>query len=87
MFHLADEAGVAVDFHDVSTGGVSFSARQSLKMGQTGILELLPTATAPTSQRFEVAIVWAVSNEVTRRCRVGCKWVVPLTEADLARFV
>jgi hypothetical protein len=87
MFHPADEAGVAVDFHDVSTGGVSFSARQPLKMGQKGIIELLPTATAPTTQRFEVVIVWAVSNEMTRRCRVGCKWLVPLSDADLARFV
>ena len=67
--------------------GVSFSADQPLKIGQTGMLELSSALTAPASQRFEVVIQWAVSNDTTKRCRVGCKWLVPLGDVELARLV
>jgi len=87
VFHHPDGTPVPVNFHDISLGGASFTAAKSLKIGQIGILEVAVAGAATAPKRLEVVILWAVLNERTKRCRVGCKWAAPLTDADLARFV
>src|SRR5262245_1935449 len=86
VFHREGAEEVTVRFHDVSTGGVSFTSHEPLKIGQQGVLEV-SFETAPGSRRYEVVILWAVSNEVTKRFRVGGKWLAPIPDADLAFFM
>jgi hypothetical protein len=89
VFRRADDAGGGrrVDLHDISTTGISFTTDKQVKLGQNGILEIPSEADSQEPQRLEVVILWAVLNDATRRCRVGCKWLQPLTQSDLSRFV
>jgi hypothetical protein len=89
LFHRPDEAGGGrrVDLHDISTVGISFTTDKPLKIGQKGVIEMQPETGSSEPKRLEIAVVWAVLNDVTRRYRVGCKWLQAVTDNDLSQFV
>ena len=78
---------VAVELHDISATGVGFTANQWLTLGQRVVLEIKPTEPSAQPLRFEAVVVWGALDVQKQRCRVGCRWLKPLTENEFSQLV
>jgi hypothetical protein len=84
-YDLSD-AGVEVVLENISQGGVSFTGTQVLPLGTRIVMELRPGLAGGRLVIYEAEIRWIASNVVAGRSHFGCRWVRPITAAEVQQF-